>query len=318
MASRLPFPSRILAYAYSLWLFTFSDLKTIVIPSTVFGIANARATRSYHGDHQYDPASSWVGDSLVRLPIVFFWLWIHLLPFNVSNQRDLESIEEDRINKPWRPLPSGRMSRREAGFIIVTFYILAQLYSLWLGTGLVQGAVLVLLGTWYNSLGGADCNPFVRNLINSLGYTCFITGALEAATNKPLFFLLLMSRPTPFWLVLMANWVAIIAGIVFTTVHSQDMEDQVGDAARQRRTVPLAIGDAPARWVLAAWMVLWGVLCPAFWNAAMLARIVCTMLAWVVALRSLLMRDVDSDKRTFAIWNSWMAIVYALPLTARS
>lgn len=318
MASRLPSPSRMLSYTYSLWLFTFSDLKTIIIPSTVFGLANARAARPYHCDHHYDTASSWAGESLPRLPLVLFWLWIHLLPFTVSNQRDVESIEEDRINKPWRPLPSGRLSRREAGFILVTTYTLAQLYSLWLGTGLVQGAVLVLLGTWYNSLGGADCNPFVRNMINSLGYACFLTGALEAAANQPLFFLVLSTRSTPSSLAPMASWVAIIAGIVFTTVHSQDMYDQTGDAARQRRTVPLVIGDAPARWMLAVWMVVWGILCPVFWNAAILARVACAVLAGAVALRSLVFRDVDSDKRTFVLWNSWMAIVYALPLTARS
>ncbi|VUC21559.1 unnamed protein product [Clonostachys rosea] len=317
MASRLLSSSCMLSYAYSLWLFTFSDLKTIVLPSTVFGLANARAVRLYHGDYNHDTASSWTGESMLRLPLVLFWLWIHLLPFTVSNQRDVKSIEEDRINKPWRPLPSGRLSRREAGFIIVTAYTLAQLYSLWLGTGLVQGAILVLLGTWYNNLGGADCNPFVRNLINSLGYTCFLTGALEAAANQPLFFLVL-SQSTPFSLAPMASWVAIIAGIVFTTVHSQDMYDQAGDAARQRRTVPLVIGDAPARWMLAVCMVVWGILCPIFWDAATLARVVCAVLAGAVALRSLVLRDVDSDKRTFVVWNSWMAVVYALPLTARS
>lgn len=317
MTSRVLSPSRLLSYSYSLWLFTFSDLKTIIIPSTIFGLANARAARPLHDDNYYHSNSSWAGEALHRVPLVSFWLWIHLLPFTISNQRHILSIEEDRINKPWRPLPSGRLSRREANFFIVTTYTLAQLCSLWLGTGLAQGAVLVLLGTWYNNFRGADCNPFVRNMINSLGYTCFLTGALETAANQPLFFLV-FSQSTALSLRPLANWVAIIAGIVFTTVHSQDMYDQAGDAARQRKTVPLFIGDAPARWMLAVWMVLWGIACPVFWDAVILARVVCAVLAGTVALRSLLFRDVDSDKRTFVVWNSWMAMIYVLPLTARS
>ncbi|KAI0054327.1 hypothetical protein BV25DRAFT_1817197, partial [Artomyces pyxidatus] len=36
------------------------------------------------------------------------WTWLHLLQFCVSNQS--ANPEEDALNKPWRPIPSRRIS----------------------------------------------------------------------------------------------------------------------------------------------------------------------------------------------------------------
>ncbi|KAL9623090.1 MAG: hypothetical protein Q9160_002604 [Pyrenula sp. 1 TL-2023] len=45
----------------------------------------------------------------------------------------------------------------------------------------------------------------------------------------------------------LAKWFCIIAATVTSSVHSQDMYDQLGDRARGRWTVPLVIGDTAAR-----------------------------------------------------------------------
>jgi 1,4-dihydroxy-2-naphthoate octaprenyltransferase len=116
---------------------------------------------------------------------------------------------------------------------------------------------------------------------------------------------------------LLPRWLAVIAGIVITTVHAQDLYDQEGDAARGRRTLPLVLGDAPARWVIAVCMLVWGVVCPGFWNATLTARAVSLGLAGWMALRVLVFRDVSSDRKSFVIWNIWMSFVYILPLCGR-
>lgn len=103
-------------HLYSLWLFTCSDLKTIVGPKTAFGILNSLCASAYGLPSK--PAAV----ILSRLPLVFLWTWINLLPFSIDNQRRPKAIEEDRINKPWRPMPSGRvsMAKREFGCLRFT------------------------------------------------------------------------------------------------------------------------------------------------------------------------------------------------------
>jgi len=55
----------------------------------------------------------------------------------MDNQRQAESIEEDKFNKPWRPLPSGRMSAGQATKLMLVFYAIALAISAYMG-GLSQ------------------------------------------------------------------------------------------------------------------------------------------------------------------------------------
>lgn len=290
---------------YTLWLFTFSDLKTIVIPSTIFGITNSLAASRHHilpiesVHHTY---------LLCRSPLVLLWVWINLVPFTIGNQMTASSVAEDTINKPWRPLPSRRLSSSHARIMVLLFYVVAQMFNIYTRCGIRQGLGLFLLGVWYNNLGGADHHPLVRNAINALGYVCFTSGAMEAALGIPL---PLSTSPR------LIEWLGVIAGIIMTTVHVHDMCDQEGDALRDRRTLPLVIGDMPARWVIAFWMLVWGICCPMFWGTIFAAQVSSLVLAISVGLRTLLYRDVSSDKVTCLIWNIWMSFVYFLPLCTR-
>lgn len=47
------------------------------------------------------------------------------------------------------------------------------------------------------------------------------------------------------------TWLAMIGGIIFTTLQMQDMADVHGDAKRRRKTVPLVYGDLAARYSIA-------------------------------------------------------------------
>ena len=84
-----------------------------------------------------------------------------------------------------------------------------------------------------------------ENLINALSFCCFASRALEVALDTPL------TREHHFIL----EWLGIIAAIVFPTVQTQDMANQVGDQLRHRRFMPLALGDGLTRWVTALSMM---------------------------------------------------------------
>lgn len=191
---------------------------------------------------------------------------------------------------------------------MLVLYITSPCVSIAVKGGLRQNVSLILLGVWYNNFGGADCHPFVRNAINALGYVSFTSGAMEAA----------LATPLPFWeagrVSRLGQWLCILCGVVFTTVHTQDMYDQAGDAIRSRRTLPLVIGDGPARWTIAFWMFVWGILCPAFWGISGTFFGLSLFLAVSVGTRILFYRSISSDKTTFLVWNIWISSLYISPL----
>ena len=287
-------------HTYSIWLFTLSDIKTIIVPSTLFGIMTGVSSSSF--DMEAAPASNgivWVVLSLIR---TLFWTWINLLPFAIENQRQPQAIEEDLANKPWRTLPSRRMTAAQAKKITCCLYPTALIVSLKLG-GFRQSASLIILGFWYNYLYGADVSFIIRNLINACGYICFTSGALEIALRRDPF---LNSR--------LVAWLGMIFMTVFLTVHTQDMYDQAGDRLRGRKTMPLEVGDAAARWTVAVPMVILSFWCPRWWSLPLVSYIVPIALGLSVAVRTLTRRSVQDDKWTFRIWNLWMLVLYSLPV----
>ncbi|KAI1119863.1 hypothetical protein F5Y10DRAFT_273647 [Nemania abortiva] len=234
----------LLYHLYSIWLFTFSDLKNILFPQTLFGILTALST------FKSGTTTSGTSDAsqiLYRTPMVMFWVWIHLLPIDIHNQQQPNAIAEDQVNKPWRPLPSNRCTLTQARCAMFLFYSIATLTSY--KTGPFRWSIsIMVLGIWHNTLGGSDANPFVRNFIVTLAYASFGLGALEIAQNESLSFGSrggsIQSNFPPF-----GAWIIILSLVIITTIHVQDMEDQEGDILRGRQSLPLQIGDGPTRWV---------------------------------------------------------------------
>ncbi len=288
-------------HIHSLWLFTASDFKTILGPSLVFGTANAFAISSYDLGLSADRTNREIAE---RIPFVALWIWIHLLAFTINNQTAAGATEEDKINKPWRNLPAGRMTIPQAKRLMLSSYTLAAAAAVFLG-GIKQSIGLVILGTWYNNFAGADKSCLVRNLINACGYVCFTSGAMEVAVGTPL--------PLGTYLV---RWLGMVAAIIFSTVHTQDMYDQAGDRVKGRRTVPLVFGDAQARWTIALAMAFWGCICPCYWRGGTLLWVSSTLLATLTAGRSLMLRTISSDRLTFKFWNAWMTLVFIMPLAS--
>ena len=289
--------SQVSYHAYTLWLFTYSDLKTMVIPSTVFAISNALAAS------QTPSGSSNRSDStafLTRLPFILFWAWINTLAFNINNQRQNNALEEDRVNKPWRPMPAGRLTRARARDLALIAYPLAFFASIVLGGGRTQCILLVLFGYLYNDLSGGDHSWPLRNLLNACGFTCFASGALEVALQSRI-----NSEISP--------WLSIIGAVVCTTVHVQDIYDQPGDSAAGRKTIPLVFGDGLARWSIVVAVAAWSWLCPMYWGSAAVGYVGPVALGAVIGLRSLAKRTVEDDETTFKIYNVWLVSIYLLP-----
>jgi 1,4-dihydroxy-2-naphthoate octaprenyltransferase len=161
----------------------------------------------------------------------------------------------------------------------------------------------MVLGFWYNDAHGADLSCIVRNLINASGFVCFASGAMQVVIGNGEF-----SLGDLDW------WYGAIACIVFSTVQTQNMYDQRGDAIRNRKTVPLVLGDAAARWTIAIPMFFWCWVAPWMWTSFLEGYLLLVLLGLIVALRSLKWKTEVDDKKTFVLWNTWLVSLYILPL----
>ncbi|PQE06799.1 digeranylgeranylglyceryl phosphate synthase protein [Rutstroemia sp. NJR-2017a BBW] len=292
---------KLLGYqGYSIWLFTRSDFKTIVGPSTAFGIFNILAFSAYN----LQPSDICFTHPFALLRLIAkitFWVWINLLPFAIDNQLSPKAMSEDAVNKLWRTLPSKRMTPQQAGALRAPLYACAAITSWQLG-GLRQCLSLLGLGIWYNHLGGSDTNAVIRNFINSAGYVCYTSGALEVASG---------TRWLPEGVF---PWFGLLGMVVFTTVQMQDFGDQAGDTIRDRKTLPLQIGDRPARCITAALVPFWSCICAQFWRLSVAKQTPVLILGCCIAYRLLSRISAEQDKTTFRVWNLWMVALYMMPL----
>jgi 4-hydroxybenzoate polyprenyltransferase len=159
--------------------------------------------------------------------------------------------------------------------------------------------------TWiYNDLGAADENFFVRHVNNALGFVTFAAGASQVLCGYPLHTLNITSY----------KWLAVIAAVITFTIQFQDMEDQDGDRERGRRTLPIVFGDGLTRFVNAIVILAFSVFAPTFWRLGWSGYALPLGLGASIAARTLFVRSLKDDKKTFKLWCLWLVGLYLLPL----
>lgn len=305
---------------YSLFLLTYSDIKAVIIPQSIFALSSFY---SHHGliiPEDAGPPSTVAGTVWLHLQMLL-WLWLHLIILCLSNQRLPDSFAEDLINKPWRPIPAGRLSPTEARTMLFCAIPLAMAFSL-IGTGqtaFVPSTTLICLSWLYNDLEGSNTSIIARNILNALGITCFGWGALAVLAGPAA----QLAMPKA------ATWMTITASIIFTTIHVQDFRDEEGDRQRGRRTIALLFEPLVARGSCALFVMCWSVAAPAFWafKGSSLAPLatdagpICSWWVWLVSIGlgagvgGLLMvrRGQKVDEQALTAWCAWVAWVYMLP-----
>lgn len=269
-------------HLYTAMLFTWTDYKTIFFPITVFACATA-PVKSY-----------W---SLLKCCL---WVLVHQLLCNVSNQA--RSREEDKLNHPWRPLPSGRISESEAvalrWAVVAGCVTLSSLYD--------QDLVLTTLGLvavtfTYDELGGAG-NVVGKALCTAGGYISFELGATTII--GVLDFISVTS--------------IIISGIlIFTAIQAQDFPDVEGDKAVGRMTFPIYAPEL-SRFVTLFATSGWSVFLCWFWEVGPISTALFTSFGLHVGLRYYCWRTKEADKKSYQIFNVWLMAAHVLPLHART
>ncbi|KAG1735608.1 UbiA prenyltransferase family [Suillus paluster] len=273
-----------LHYFETAWLFTRSDFKTVIFPVMIF--ANAVSPR-------HDP---------LALSRSLFWLWFHLFQINVSNQS--YSALEDAVNKPWRPMPSGRISVEDSrtllyGLLVFCFG-LSSIFGLNVLITSVVFSVMMVAHDDFN----LSHHPTFKNLCN-MGF--YVTLGLGSS-------LVMSGKSSPDGTTIQALYCCAI--VIVLTIHAQDFADIEGDRKSGRRTLPIVAPEGSRIYMLCVLPLLSFALA-SFWSVGPLCSILFMCTGSWVALRYFLFRDKISDEATYRLYNIWLAGINVLPVNER-
>ncbi|KAJ3011668.1 hypothetical protein NUW54_g2096 [Trametes sanguinea] len=262
-------------------LFTIADVKTILLPITVF----ACATAPLH--------------SITHLLSGVVWTWFHQLMCNVSNQA--RSSEEDAVNKPWRPIPTCRITASEA---LVLRWLLVGIniaYSAVYGVDVALASFALFITTFvYDELGFAG-HYVGKNFCNIGGYVSLEIGATKLIASEALTMMLLTGAVRS--LDSISTKACCISGaLIFTTIQAQDFADVEGDKLLGRVTIPIWAPEGSRVGTLLL-MCAWSLFLPWFWGVGASAGMAFVALGAFVGLRYYLLRTTESDKRSYVLYN---------------
>ncbi|KAJ3875009.1 UbiA prenyltransferase family [Lentinula edodes] len=274
-------------FLVTLQLFNQSDMKTIVLPVTVF----SQALASHH--------------SVSRFLLVVFWIWMHLLYFTVTNQTFGTSPEEDAVNKPNRPIPAKRISVDSA---IVLGWVLAPVdLALSLYAGAVPSGVAICVLTSIYCSGGGHSHWLSKNGCCAGFYALFEYGATQIAGIAFEALLILDSSEK-----LNQNQLGAIIGsalIIFTTIHAQDFRDDEGDALLGRRTFTLSF-PVFSRISMPFLLTAWSITLYLFSEANQFVLLALMALGAVTGVRFLTLKSAKDDRLSYLYYNIWLSMAH--------
>ena len=109
-----------------------------------------------------------------------------MLQFNLANQ--IKAPEEDKLNKPSRSLPAGRITVRNGTILRWLIAPLCLAYSSLYGIQLVFASLEMQLFTyWYNEMDG-DKNWLSKNVILAIMYGCTELGGTLISSKLTIYY----------------------------------------------------------------------------------------------------------------------------------
>jgi 4-hydroxybenzoate polyprenyltransferase len=120
--------------------------------------------------------------SLSRAILVPLWVFTHLLLINVDSQS--LSLDEDKFNKPWRPIPSSRVTIPTAKFLSKALALICLLQSWLMGGRDLTITTVIYCGLVYSYDHLLLSGHYIwKNIINGFGYAVLETGATTVLSN---------------------------------------------------------------------------------------------------------------------------------------
>lgn len=268
-------------YLQILYFFTSDDITTTIIPITLFAVVAGPLC------------------NLRRCSHIVFWIWLHLLHFNVANQ--IIDPQEDGKNKSSRPIPAGLISLEDAVVLrwalipiclALSAYYSSQVFGL--------SFVLTLFIIFYNELKAHE-HWISKNFITAVGYACFEIGSTLIAGKD-------MSRLEPNAILAIILSLAVFA----STLHAQDFKDVEGDRLIGRRTLPIAFPNL-ARMSMMVALPLWSICLSRVWGVDALCTFAFTAYGVMVGLKFMTCKTSQAARKSCKLYSLWFSVAHLLP-----
>ncbi|MFB2970608.1 UbiA family prenyltransferase [Aerosakkonema sp. BLCC-F183] len=267
------------------WQFISGDISASIVPGLLFMMAAWKT----HPTNAVDFLM------VLGRGIVYFWLYI--VPFCISNQ--IVGIEEDRINKPHRPLVKGSVSLLGAKVRLVVSMVLFGLVGWWFGV--LEWALLWQGCIFLHNLGSGSKHWITKNLFMGEGALAQLAAAWQLVTPIT----------SIAW-----QWILVVAGVWLFLAAIQDLRDIDGDRAIGRNTFPIAFGETTSRVVLTSgfgllpFVIHFALMVPAglTWNV-ILCDIVLAVISFTIAARIVSFRLPKADHYSYMLFTYWFCSV---------
>ncbi|KAF2837803.1 hypothetical protein M501DRAFT_139986 [Patellaria atrata CBS 101060] len=240
-----------------------------------------------------------------HIPLSLLWMIFTALVFAISNQRSPSSIIEDKINKPQRPLPSGRIT--EHGMRRLLCYLIPVTYILTLFIGGSNIFLLSVVTSWlYNELGAGDENFYSRQILNGVGLIGWHAGSVLVASGVGTEF---HTKGI--------QWIFLLGAAVTFTIAIQDYKDMEGDIAVGKVTNPIVWGMTPSKIFCAVMMVTWAFIACWFWNVDLLVLAIYMVISLVQGIRVVVVQGKRAEALSLELWYVWLLMLCILPISTR-
>ena len=196
-----------------------------------------------------------LADFMAALPFAVVYFFLYLYSFNLSNQ--IAGVEEDKVDKPDRPIPSGLLTIQGAKY---RWWIVTALY---VATGVVIGnvwsCILWIVTFLAYDHGGMDKYWFTKNCISMPLGTLVLGWAAWSIVYGSTW----MNQDYTMFTAVMVLYIA-------ATINLQDLRDAEGDSKSGRKTMPIQFGMHTARVIIScSFTIMIFVSYLAIWNQYM-------------------------------------------------
>ncbi|KAF9067437.1 UbiA prenyltransferase family-domain-containing protein [Rhodocollybia butyracea] len=276
-------PFDALIYEFHIFLgFSWRDWSTTLIPGSIFSIGAMRTL----------PHSSRIFQKYLFL---ILWLTLFVYWFTLSNQ--ITGVEEDRINKPDRPIPSQKVTvigaKMRWALVLIAFISTAVIY---------EPTLLPEVICWVLTTALLCVTPF--------GKHWFVKNCVAMTTGT--------------WALLGGSWKAIVPltphaeNLVLTVsvwtgllMPLQDLWDMEGDAAIGRKTLPLVVGSTACRQIVTFFLIPVSLLI--LWGGGIISNAPVPLIAVHTFLGYRIMHDNGSyyDHKTYMVFTYIFCLVLA-------
>jgi 4-hydroxybenzoate polyprenyltransferase len=250
--------------------FSWRDWSASIIPSCLFALGGLKDL-FYH-------------TAICNYLLVVLWVSLYIYSFNLFTQS--LSLEEDRVNKPDRPLPSGKTSADAAMKRCIIAWAASFAITLLRPQIIAEVTVWVLVTSF---LGATKAGGhWIGKNVFGMSIGCWALLSPSRKLMGP------QTTQTSRHIIAMSLWAAFIT-------HSQDFRDQEGDRKSRRKTLPIAFGDQNARYILAFVLTPLAFFSTCLFNLAQTAPWLLGAMHALVAYRFLTFRNAESDHKTYMV-----------------